>query len=212
MLRMFYFSGTGNARNVAYWVARAFVEHGRDFAVVDLARAPKPAALLPGDELGLASPTHGFNFPPITLAFLFGLPRAPARNRAYVFNTRAGMRLFGLCLPGASGVAQLLAALVLRMKGYRVAAMRPVDLPSNWISIHPAPREATVAALHARLRFRAVDRLVAGTSLTHLGAWGRYRGVRTGGTGGPAAPSSPTGPCWTGMAEGSASWPAAKGS
>jgi hypothetical protein len=72
---------------------------------------------------------------------VFGLPRAPARNRAYVYNTRAGLRLFGLCLPGASGVAQLLAALVLRMKGYRVAVIRPVNLPTNWISIHPRPAQ-----------------------------------------------------------------------
>lgn len=163
MLRMFYFTGTGNARNVAHWVARVFLEGGRDVEVVDLARAPRPDPLGPGDELGLASPTHGFNFPPITLAFLLGLPRAPARNRAYVFNTRAGLRLFGLCLPGASGVAQLLAALVLRIKGYRVAAMRPVDLPSNWISLHPAPREATVAALHARCE--AIVRASAGRLL-----------------------------------------------
>jgi hypothetical protein len=45
-LRMFYFSGTGNARNAA-----------------------------------LASPTHGFNFPPITLAFLLRFPRTTWGNR-----------------------------------------------------------------------------------------------------------------------------------
>jgi hypothetical protein len=118
-----------------------------------------------GDELGLASPTHGFDFPPITVAFLLGLPRAPARNRAYVFNTRAWLRLLGLPLTGASGVAQLLAALVLLLKGYRVAAMRPVDLPSNWISLHPAPREASVRALHAwceAIVHASAERLIAG--------------------------------------------------
>jgi len=151
MLHMFYFSGTGNARNVASWMASAFRERGREVEVVDLARRPRAEVHLdPADELGLASPTHGFNFPPVTLAFLLALPRAPARNRAYVFNTRAGVRLLGLHLPGLSGVAQLLAALVLLAKGYRVAAMRPVDLPSNWISLHPALREGAIRALHAR--------------------------------------------------------------
>jgi ferredoxin len=79
----------------------------------------------PDDLLGLASPTHRFNLPPITLAFLFAVPRAPRRNRALIFNTRAGLRLLGLHLPGLSGVAQLHAALVLSIKGYRVVAMRP---------------------------------------------------------------------------------------
>jgi NAD-dependent dihydropyrimidine dehydrogenase PreA subunit len=151
MLRMFYFSGTGNARSVAHWVARAFQERARGVEIADLSCLPRGEVRLdPGDELGLASPTHGFNFPPVTLSFLLALPRAPARNRAYVFNTRAGLRLLGLHLPGASGVAQLLAALVLLFKGYRIAAMRPVDLPSNWISLHPALREGAVRALQAR--------------------------------------------------------------
>lgn len=155
MLRMYHFSGTGNARNVASWMASAFRERGREVEVVDLARRPRAEVRLdPADELGLASPTHGFNFPPVTLAFLLALPRAPRRNRAYVFNTRAGVRLLGVYLPGLSGVAQLLAALVLLAKGYRVAAMRPVDLPSNWISLHPALREGAVRALHARCEAR----------------------------------------------------------
>jgi len=166
MLRMFYFSGTGNARNVAHWVARAFRERGRGVEIADLSRLPHGEVRIgPGDELGLASPTHGFNFPPVTLAFLLALPRAPARNRAYVFNTRAGLRLWGLHLPGASGVAQLFAALVLLFKGYRIAAMRPVDLPSNWISLHPALRQGTVRALHARCEVivqASAERLLVG--------------------------------------------------
>lgn len=151
MLRIFQFSGTGNARRVATWVADEWRRRGRDAVVVDLARAdPEAVQLGPDDELGLASPTHGFNLPPVTLAFLFALPRAPRRNRALVFNTRAGLRLLGLHLPGLSGVAQLLAALVLTLKGYRVVAMRPVDLPSNWISLHPGLAPDVVLDLHRR--------------------------------------------------------------
>jgi Pyruvate/2-oxoacid:ferredoxin oxidoreductase delta subunit len=70
---------------------------------------------------------------------------------------------------------------------------------------------AAYRLLHAGLRFRAVDRLIAGTSLTHLGAWGRYRGVRTGGAVRLAARSTPTGGSSTGMATGSASWLRPKG-
>jgi ferredoxin len=166
MLRVFYFSGTGNARRVAGWVADEWRRRGREAAVVDLARAaPGTVQLGPGDQLGLASPTHGFNLPPITLAFLFALPRAPCRNQALIFNTRAGLRLLGLHLPGLSGVAQLLAALVLTLKGYRIVAMRPIDLPSNWISLHPGLLPEVVRDLHRRCEVitrRSAARLLDG--------------------------------------------------
>ncbi|HEY3447101.1 MAG TPA: EFR1 family ferrodoxin [Myxococcales bacterium] len=151
MLRLFYFSGTGNARNVAHWIASVWRERGRQVEVADLSKTdPRTVQVGEEDEVGFASPTHGFNFPPITLAFLFAFPRAPHANRAFVVNTRAGVRFFGLPIPGLSGLAQLWAALVLRLKGYRVVGMRPVDLPSNWISLHPGLREDNVRALCER--------------------------------------------------------------
>lgn len=166
MLRLFYFSGTGNARNVAHWMAGAWRARGREAEVIDLARLePSAVRIDAGDEVGLASPTHGFNLPPITLGFVFAFPRAPARNRAFIVNTRAGLRLFGLCLPGLSGLAQLLAAAVLLLKGYRIVGMRPIDLPSNWISLHPGLSKDSIGALYARcavITQRFADRLLDG--------------------------------------------------
>lgn len=148
---MFYFSGTGNARNVAHWLAAAWEERGSKVVVADLAKcAVRDVHVDSGDVVGIASPTHGFNFPPITLGFVFRFPRAPDANRAFIINTRAGVRFFGKCLPGLSGVAQLLSALVLLLKGYRVVGMRPIDLPSSWISIHPGLREDNVRAIYER--------------------------------------------------------------
>lgn len=166
MLRLFFFSGTGNARNVATWLAEAWRAHGRDAEVADIARTdPAAIALDPGDEVGIASPTHGFNYPPITLGFVFAFPRAPARNRAFIVNTRAGVRLLGVCIPGLSGAAQFLAALVLLAKGYRIVGMRPIDLPSNWISLHPGLRQESVRALQERcaaITRRFAERLLDG--------------------------------------------------
>jgi ferredoxin len=151
MLRMFYFSGTGNARNVARWMVEVSRERGQLAEAIDLAGARVDAIeICPNDDIGLASPTHGFNFPPITLAFLFAFPRTPWGNRVCVINTRGGVRLFGVYVPGLSGVAQLLAALVFVLKGYRVVGMRPIDLPSNWISLHPGLREDTIRAIVVR--------------------------------------------------------------
>jgi ferredoxin len=166
MLQLFYFSGTGNARNVAHWMGTAWRARDREANVRDLTKVEvRSVQIGPDDEVGFASPTHGFNLPPVTLDFLFAFPRAPNRNRAFIVNTRAGVRLFGLYLPGLSGVAQLLAALVLSLKGYRVVGMRPIDLPSNWISIHPGLREHNVRAIYERcemLTRRFADRLLDG--------------------------------------------------
>ena len=75
MLRMFYFSGTGNARNAARWMVETWRARGQAAEAVDLARTRAEAIeVQAGDDVGLASPTHGFNFPPITLAFLLRLP------------------------------------------------------------------------------------------------------------------------------------------
>ena len=63
------------------------------------------------------------------------------------------------------GVALLLAALVLLLKGYRIAGMRPIDLPSNWLSIHPSLRPKAVIALYERchkLTTTFADRLLDG--------------------------------------------------
>lgn len=76
VLRMFFFSGTGNARNVARWMVEVWRECQQGAEAIDLADVGvKTIEVGPGDDIGLASPTHGFNFPPITLAFLFPFPR-----------------------------------------------------------------------------------------------------------------------------------------
>lgn len=166
MLRMFFFSGTGNARNVAKWMVDSWRERGLPAETIDIAKIGDDRLEIgPHDVVAIVSPTHGFNFPPITLGFLFALPKATNRNRAIIMNTRAGLRFFGVCLPGLSGVAQLLAALVFLLKGYRVIGMRPIDLPSNWISIHPGLREDNVRAIYQRcetIARRFADRLLDG--------------------------------------------------
>jgi ferredoxin len=166
MLRMFYFSGTGNAGNVARWMVEAWRERDREAEAVDLSKVRVDTIEVgPSDDVGIASPTHGFNFPPITLAFLFAFPRTTCKNRVVIINTRGGVRLFGVCVPGLSGAAQLLAALVFLLKGYRVVGMRPIDLPSNWISLHPGLREDTIRAIYERceaITRRYANRLLDG--------------------------------------------------
>lgn len=166
-MTIYFFSGTGNAARVAGWAAEAARDLGWTAEVISIAGLhrndlPPPG---PGTMPGFVSPTHGFNYPPFMVKFIFGFPRALHRNRVFLMNTRAGMKLGPVYLPGLSGIALWLAAFVLLLKGYRIAGMRPIDMPSNWISIHPALRGAAVVALADRCRAvtrRSITRLCTG--------------------------------------------------
>ncbi|MCD4729573.1 MAG: EFR1 family ferrodoxin, partial [Bacteroidales bacterium] len=101
--------------------------------------------------IGFCAPTHGFNMPPIVLKFLAKFPKINNVD-AFILNTRAGMKLNKLYLPGLSGVAQLLPALILRLKGFRIVGMQPLDLPSNWILFHPGLKKKVVDSIYKRCR------------------------------------------------------------
>ncbi len=150
---IYFFSGTGNARNVARWFSEAAASRGRPVEVIDIARIdrkhiPPPA---PGSLIGFISPTHGFNYPPAMVYFIFRFPRSKG-SRVFLMNTRAGLKLSKWFIPGLSGLALWLAALVLLIKGYRIAGLRSIDLPSNWISLHPGVKEKVAASIYERCK------------------------------------------------------------
>jgi len=99
--------------------------------------------------IGICSPTHGFNLPPIVLSFLFKMPKTKKVD-AFILNTRAGMKLYKIFIPGLSGIAQLLPALILLLKGFRIVGMQPLDLPSNWLILHPGLRKKVVNSIYTR--------------------------------------------------------------
>ncbi len=148
-VNIYFFSGTGNARNVARWFAGVAEEKVIPAETVDIAKIdrkniqPPP----PGSLVGFISPTHGFNYPPAMMYFIFRFPRSNG-NRVFLMNTRAGMKLSRWFLPGLSGMALWLSALVLLLKGYRISGLRSIDLPSNWISFHPGIKEKVVESIY----------------------------------------------------------------
>lgn len=161
---IYYFSGTGNARNVAGWFAGEASSRGisaelYDIALIDRKHPPRPE---PGTSIVFVSPTHGFNYPPVSMYFLFRFPRARG-NHFVLMNTRAGMKLSRWFLPGLSGIALWLPAVVLLLKGYRIQGLRSIDLPSNWISFHPGLKEKVVESIYSHCK--AVTRRFAGKIL-----------------------------------------------
>jgi Pyruvate/2-oxoacid:ferredoxin oxidoreductase delta subunit len=142
-LLIFYFSGTGNARQVAEWMKEDVMEKGVKCSLYDITRVNINEITIDNDaHIGLISPVHGFNYPPIMLNFISRFKYG--HNKVILMNTRAGMKIGSVVTPGITGIAFLLSAMILSIKGYKVIGMVPFDMPSNWLSLHPALRGKAV--------------------------------------------------------------------
>ncbi|MBT4339253.1 MAG: 4Fe-4S binding protein [Bacteroidetes bacterium] len=165
-LLIYYLSGTGNAMQAAKWIAEDFGNSGIKSQVYSIDRnisSIKPIAA--NTLLGFCFPTHGFSLAPYMLNFILKFPKCTNKTHVFLLNTRAGMKLSKLFLPGLSGLAQILPALILLLKGYKIRYMQPLDLPSNWISIHPGIKAKVVASIFERCRgiiSRMSNRLLTG--------------------------------------------------
>lgn len=150
-LYIYFISGTGNAKASSYWIADEAQKLGLKTSVQQIDRLENIEMPDLGSKplIGFAFPTHGFNAAPIMLKFIAGFPRGMGRE-VFLLNTRAGMKLYKLFIPGLSGVALLLPAFMLWIKGYRCIGFRPVDLPSNWISLHPGLRIKVIESIFER--------------------------------------------------------------
>ncbi|MGE5363826.1 MAG: EFR1 family ferrodoxin [Bacteroidota bacterium] len=164
---IYYFSGTGNSGKVASWIAETAKADNADCQIINIAaidrlNIPVPQ---PGSLVIFISPVHGFNYPPVMVNFLLRFPKGNCS--VALMNTRAGMLIGKWVTPGLTGAAFNFAALILKIKGYSIKAMYPVDMPSNWISVHPGLNGRTVKFLHAKNKERISvfsERLLSGKS------------------------------------------------
>jgi len=151
-LTIFYFTGTGNALATAKWIAAVVDEQNIKTKIIKIS----PSLKVKKDDfdnkslIGFCYPTHGFNAPPVVIDFCLHFPQL--KNQIFILNTRAGMKLYKLFTPGLSGLAQLIPALILRTKGLKTVGYQPMDLPSNWISVHPGLRQKVVKSIFKRCK------------------------------------------------------------
>lgn len=148
---IYYISGTGNAKISSEWIADEAGKRGIKAIIQRIDRLENIVMPDRADNalIGFAFPTHGFNAAPIMLRFIASFPKGLGRN-VFLLNTRAGMKLYKIFTPGLSGIALLLPAFILLIKGYRCIAFRPVDLPSNWIPLHPGIRKKVIESIFLR--------------------------------------------------------------
>ncbi|NQU84175.1 MAG: flavodoxin domain-containing protein [Mariniphaga sp.] len=150
-LIIYYFSGTGNARNAASWIINVAKEKGLKTQLINIDRfeSIEIPELTEKTLIGFCFPTHGFNMPPLVIKFIRNFPKLK-NNDVFILNTRGGLKLSKLFIPGLSGLAQFLPALILRLKGFRIVGMQPLDLPSNWLILHPGLRKKVVDSIYQR--------------------------------------------------------------
>jgi Pyruvate/2-oxoacid:ferredoxin oxidoreductase delta subunit len=174
-LYIYFFSGTGNAKASSEWIRDEAEKAGLRSVVQQIDRLEN--IVMPGlDEnplVGFAFPTHGFNGAPLMIRFIAAFPRGLGRD-VFLLNTRAGMKLSKIFLPGVSGVALLLPAFILWLKGYKCIGFRPVDLPSNWIPLHPGLKRKVIESIFVRC-----ERIVRNFAIRILSGKKVYTGLLT---------------------------------
>ena len=153
VLKIFYFSGTGNARQVASWFSGLAIQRKTDCRLYNIAETDSKSVTVNAEDVILIiSPIHGFYFPKITMDFIRRFPEG--KNQIVLMNTRGGLKIGRIVTPGLTGGAFMLSSLILRRKGYQIIGQIPFDMPSNWISIHPALRPKQVQYILEKNRER----------------------------------------------------------
>lgn len=154
---LYYFSGTGNSKKVALWLNQVAALHRVDCELVNIALIDRKNRPNPDPEalVVFISPVHGFNYPPVMMHFIRRFPKG--KNNVVLMNTRAGMLIGKWVTPGLSGIAFYLSALFLVIKGFSIQAIFPVDLPSNWISVHPGLNQRTIQYIYKTVKPRVIS-------------------------------------------------------
>ena len=159
-------SGTGNTYRVSRWFEEIVVRYEVKAKIVMIEDADPDNDFnqSPDFLVGLLFPTHGFMPPWSMIKFLFKMPR---RKNIPVMcvATRGALKIGSLQVPGASGFATFLAALLMLLKGYRVQAICSLDMPSNFINFHWGlhPKNVDKISNKAQLRLnRLIPRILAG--------------------------------------------------
>jgi ferredoxin len=150
-------SGTGNSYRAACWMAEEAQRDGLETQVIPISTGePRQEIERSRDQLvGLLMPTHGFTAPWQMIHFALRMPWGRGAH-AFVVPTRAGTKFGRLFLPGLAGTAAFVVALILALKGYNIRGTKSLDMPSNWMLLHPGFKPENAKAIEARARPAAV--------------------------------------------------------
>jgi len=150
---IFFWSGTGNSYRVSTWLGENAEKNGLPTRVLSIAQNKRIEKINGGNDslTGFVFPTHGFTAPWHIVKFIWRLPKGNS-NPAFCVATRAGLKFGPVYIPGISGSATFIIALLLLLKGYTVRGIMSVDMPSNWYSLHPIQHRNTHVAIINRAK------------------------------------------------------------
>ena len=153
-------SGTGNTYRVGCWMADAVERNNgkANVVMIEDAQSDSKRRKPPTCLMGFLFPTHGFMAPWSMIKFLLKMPRG-WRVPAICVATRGCLKIGSVFVPGASGLATFMAAVILMLKGYRIKALFSLDMPSNFINFHWGLHPKNVESITERARYR-IDRLM----------------------------------------------------
>lgn len=137
-VQFYYYTGTGNTLKLVRHMSDLAEQKGIPSNMIAIDRLKKSDLVEPsvGSLTGICYPTHGFNAPWHVIKFVCRLPKKRGA-RVFLMNSRGGAKLLKWRLPGLSGIALLLPALILWLRGFSLRGLGSADPPSNWISLHP---------------------------------------------------------------------------
>ena len=144
-LRVYYFSGTGNARRLAQWLVSCGEKRGVPSVAESIEHlSGPPEGPSAGELIGFAYPVHGFTTIWAMLKFILKFPRAQTGTAVFAVTSLGGCKLGKWIVPGWEGNGLYLPMLILKLKGYRWAGAYPVrSTPENWTSLIPGYSEAS---------------------------------------------------------------------
>lgn len=162
----YIFSGTGNSLRVADWMRQVAVVQGTD---VQLRMIDKNFPKMQETDsvaglTGIFMPTHGFTAPWSVLKFALQMPRVRG-SEAIVVATQGRIQFERFFIPGLSGSATFLIALILAFKGYRVRGVQSINMPVNWMALLSAQKAENVQEIIRRAQIPSelfIKRILAG--------------------------------------------------
>jgi len=98
-LRFYYFSGTGNARRVALWMAGEAGQLGADAQAHSIDFGALPEFPESGDHIGFVFPVHGFTTIAAMLHFVWNFPQGNPSVSVFTAAVTGGCRIGPLKLP-----------------------------------------------------------------------------------------------------------------
>ncbi len=161
---IYFWSGTGNSYRVSTWMGNIAEENELDTLVLSIDKGNPEEEIKGGSDnlMVIVFPTHGFTAPWHMLKFVWSLPHGNSTH-AFCVATRAGLKFGPLFIPGISGSATFIMALILAFKRYNVRGSVSVDMPSNWYSLHPIQSRKSHEAIINRAKHkvaRFMERIV----------------------------------------------------